>query len=212
MSKIITSAKVTEKFAHFKDVHFEDSVCVNLNSLERCIYILERKFRINSYVCAAIDENGEVIPLNLDNLTIAAKSKYSSDFVGYLKLDGESVGGENWKFSPKHPYDLSHSFVFAFVCNNVVVSVLLTKPVATDVCLSGISIDIGLKDNESNCCYNKVMESISAICSLIKSTALKNVKNDTAFAGLFETPNALLCKSEDKTVQSEQQQAGDQYD
>lgn len=156
-------------------------------------------------MCAAIDENGEVIPLNLDNLTIAAKSKYSSDFVGYLKLDGESTDGESWKLSPKHPYDLSHSFVFAFVCNNVVVSVLLTKPVATDVCLSGISIDIGLKDNESNYGYNKVMENISAIFSLIKSTTLRNVKNDTAFAGMFEVSNALPCKNVDETVQIEQQ-------
>ncbi len=207
MSKIISSAKVAEKFVHFTDVHFEDSICVNMDSFERCIYIHGRKFRINSYVCAAIDENGEVIPLNLDNLTIAAKPKYSGDFVGYVDIEGERM-----KISTKSPYNLMHSFIFAFVCDDVSASVLLTKPVATNGCLSGMSIDIGLKDKESNYGYNRVMESISAIFSLIKSTALRSVKNDTAFAGLFETPNALLCKSEDKTVQSEQKQIGDQYD
>lgn len=200
MSKIITSAKVAEKFAHFTDVHFEKSVCVNMDSSERCVYILGRKFRISRYVCTAIDENGEIIPLNLDNLTIAVKPKYADDFVGYIDF-----GGECMKFSPKYPYNLRHSFVFAFVCDNVALSVLLTKPVATNGCLSGMSIDIGLKDNESNHGYNKVMESISAIFSLLKSTALRNVKNDTAFAGMFEASNALPCKNVDETVQIEQQ-------
>lgn len=199
MSKIISPSKVTEKFEHFTDVHFEDSVCVNMSSFKRCIYILGRKFRINSYVCISVDENGDVILLNLDNLIIAAKSKYADDFVGYIDF-----GEECMKFSPKYPYNLRHSFVFAFVCDKVVVRILLTKPVATNGCLSGMSIDIGLKDNESNHGYNKVMESISAIFSLIKSTALKNVKNDTAFAGMFEASNALPCKNVDEIVQIEQ--------
>lgn len=207
MSKIISPSKVTEKFEHFTDVHFEDSVCVNMNSFERCIYILGRKFRINSYVCISVDENGDVIPLNLDNLIIAAKPKYADDFVGYIDF-----GEECMKFSPKYPYNLRHSFVFAFVCDNVALRVLLTKPVAPNACLSGISIDMGLKDNKSNHGYNKVMESISAIFSLIKSTALRNVKNDTVFAGMFESSNTLPDKSTDSALQSEQQQAGDQYD
>lgn len=148
MSKSISSAKVAEKFAHFTDVHFADSVCVNVDSFERCIYVIGKKFRINRYVCAAIDENGEIILLNLDNLTIAAKPKYADDFVGYI-----SFGEECIKISPKYPYNLIHSLILAFVCDNVVVSVLLTKPVAANDCLSGMSIDIGLKDNESNYSY-----------------------------------------------------------
>lgn len=56
------------------------------------------------------------------------------------------------------------------------------------------------------------MESISAIFSLVKSTALRSVKNDTAFAGVFETSNALTCKSADEAVQLTQQKADDQYD
>lgn len=207
MVKNVTITKVVEKFNHFKDVHIETSICVNVDSFERCIYILGRKFRINSYVCAAIDENGEVIPLNLDNLTIAAKLKYSGDFVGYVDIEGERM-----KISTKSPYNLTHSFIFAFVCDNVSASVLLTKPVAINGCLSGMSIDIGLKDNESKCGYNEVMEGISAIFSLIKSTALRNVKNDTAFEVLFEPQNALPCKNANEFVQSEQKQVGDQYD
>lgn len=207
MSKIISSSKVAEKFEHFKDVHFETSICVNMDSFEECVYIHGNKFRINSYVCAAIDENGEVIPLDLDNLTIAAKPKYSGDFVGYLDIEGERM-----KISTKSPYNLMHSFIFAFVCDKVSVRVLITKPVATNGYLSGMSIEIGLKDNECDYGYNKVMESISAIFSIIKSTALRSVKNDTAFAGMFESSNTLPDKSTDSALQSEQQQAGDQYD
>lgn len=207
MSKIITSATVTEKFTHFTDVHFRESVCVNMDSSEKCVYILGRKFLISRYLCTAIDEKGEIIPLNLDNLTIAAKPKYSGDFVGYT-----DIGGERMKISTKSPYDLRHSFIFAFICDKVVVSVLLTKPVVSNGCLSGMSIDIGLKDNKGDYEYNKVMESISAIFSLIKSTALRSVKNDTAFAGMFEVSSALPDKIAGINVQSKQQQAGDQYD
>lgn len=209
MSKIISQSKVTEKFEHFTNAHFKESICVNMDSFERCIYVFGRKFRISRYVCTAIDENGDVIPLNLDNLTIAVKPKYADDFVGYIDL-----GGEYMKFSPKYPYNLRHSFILAFVCDNVVVYVLLTKPIDTNGCLSGISIDIGLKDNEDNYSYNKVMESISSIFSLTKSTALKNVKSGTAFTGFFEPQNTMLLtdKSTDEIVQSEQTERDVQYD
>lgn len=209
MSKVISQDKVTEKFAHFTDVHFKESVCVNMDSFERCIYVLGRKFRIDRYVCAAITENGEVIPLSPDNLTIATKPKYSNDFVGYAKIGEVCI-----KMSHKSPYSLKYSFVFAFICDNVVVSILLTRPIAPNTYLSGMSVDIGLKNNESNYGYNKVMESISSIFSLIKSTVLKNVKSDTAFTGIFEHQNSLLLtdKSTDEIVQSEQPERDVQYD
>ncbi len=206
MSKIISQDKVTEKFAHFTDVHFKESICVNMDSFEGCIYVLGRKFRISRYVCTAIDENGGVIPLNLDNLTIAVKPKYADDFVGYVNINEVSV-----KISIKYPYNYNHLFVFAFVCDNVALKVLLTKPVTSNANLSGMSVDIGIKDSNINT-YDKVMEDISAIASLLKSTALRNVESGGTFAGFFEPLSALPCKGSDNPLYLTKEKEYDNYD
>ncbi len=176
-----------------------------MDSFERCVYIHGNKFRINRYVCAAIDENGEFVPVYPNNLTIAAKSKYSNNFVGYVEIGEECI-----KISTKFPYNFDYSFIFAFVCDNTALNVFLTKPVATNASLSGMSVDIGIKDDSINN-YNKVMESISAVASLLKSTALRNVESSGAFAGLFEPLPALPCKSTDETVQLPQNEEDDNY-
>ncbi|MCM1060325.1 MAG: hypothetical protein NC452_08520 [Eubacterium sp.] len=185
MSKIVSSAKIAEKFDHFAGVHFETSICVNMDSFERSIYVLGRRARIDNWLCTAVTENGDVVPLDLDNLVIAAKMNYSKDFVGYVKINEACE-----KISTKSPYNYNFLFMFAFVCEDVALKILLTKPAATNAGLSGMDIDVGIKDDNTNS-YNKVMEGISAVTSILKSTALRNVENSGAFAGFFEPSHAL---------------------
>lgn len=203
MSKIINTAKIAEKFDHFTEVHLETSICVNMNSFERSVYIFGRKFRINHYICIAVNENGEIIRLNLNNLIIAAKPKYFEDFVGYVKIDEACE-----KISTKYPYDYDHSFVFAFVCDNAVLSVILTKPVAANGSLSGMSIDVGMKDVDIDD-YYRVMENISTVTSILKTTALRNVESNGAFTKFFEPLPTLPHKSADETAQLTQWEGDD---
>ncbi|MCM1327997.1 MAG: hypothetical protein NC253_01020 [Ruminococcus sp.] len=205
MSKIISQSKFIEKFNHFNNLQFEDSICLYMDSFERCVYIFGNKFRINRCICISVNENGGIITLELDNLAIAAKPKYSEDFVGYVKINEICE-----KISNKYPYNYDHSFVFAFECENAALSVILTKPAATNGSLSGMSIDVGMKGNIVNN-YDKVMEGISAVISLLKSTALQNVEISGAFTKFFEPLSALPCKGADEISHITQQEEDDDY-
>lgn len=187
MSKKVILSKVIEKFDHFKDIHPENSICVHIDSTEKSIYVLGRRFPIKRGICVSVNDNGKIIPLDLGNLTIACKSRHTDDFVGYVYFKEEMC----YKISAKYPYSYDHSFIFAFASDYIAAYIILTKPITEGASLSGMSFEFGIKNGEDKCRYNNVMEDLSAFLSIVKSTALRNVESDAAFVDMFISPPAL---------------------
>lgn len=95
--------------------------------------------------------------INPDDITFAIKPKYDKDFTAFF-----SLAGDNYKFSWKHPYDLSYIFVGIFKSNEIIVYVTLSTPQSSGN-LSGVFMDFGYKGPS----YQKVLELISSELSVI---------------------------------------------
>lgn len=171
MGKIISKKEVQRKFSNWIDFDPKNSIGVEINEHRMNLYVDDRKQRIENYICCVREPDGTLKPFKIDNILFATHNMFDKNYYSAVF----SIDDKNLKYTYKHPYDNSYSFIFICKTRDMILETVLYDSSVFGGSLSGVYVNVGYKGIN----YDQVNEGIAALLVCMSPTAFKSDLSDS---------------------------------